>query len=100
MAIPTDSKEGLKELIEKSSLIEEDRNFWFGFLEQMEQYKDSETKESIQKGLGYILTYLQEEPNKLQWLTGILRRKVEAMDKLDKKAWEEVLREEEAGLKQ
>jgi len=81
----------LKEIIEKSNLPSDSKNFWFEFLDSVEKYKIKELEISID----YILDFLKERPDKLENLTDILMHKIEALKEMKREKWKEVLNEEE-----
>jgi len=79
--------EELEEYITKSSLSEEDRRLWVAML-----------KKAAPEVAFSILSYFQEFPDKMQWATDILKRKIEAMKTRNKAAWSQILAEEEQEL--
>jgi len=79
--------EEVAEYMEKASLSEDDRRFWSEML-----------KKATPEVAVSILSYFQEFPDKIQWATSILKRKVEAMKTRNKEAWSQILSEEEQEL--
>ncbi len=80
--------EEIKKLIQESGLSEEDRQIWLNAL----QSAPSEI-------ISALSDYLLEFPDKLSWLTDILKRKMEAMKKKDEGAWNQILAEEALEIK-
>jgi len=81
----------LKEIIEKSNLPLDSKNFWFEILNKVKKYKIKQLEISID----YILDFLKEKPDKLEQLTDILMHKIEALKEMKKEKWKEVLNKEE-----
>ncbi|MBI3335509.1 MAG: hypothetical protein HY001_03360 [Candidatus Portnoybacteria bacterium] len=77
----------LKTFIQNSSLSDDDKNFW------VEALKNAAPEVAIS-----ILSYFQDFPDKIQWATDMLKRKVEAIKSKDENAWNQILTEEEAEL--
>jgi len=81
----------LKEIIEKSNLPLDSKNFWFKILDNIEKYKIKQLEISID----YILDFLKEKPDKLEKLTDILMHKTEALKEMNREKWKEALNKEE-----
>lgn len=79
--------EEFAEYIEQASLSEDDKRFWLKML-----------KKAAPEVAFSILSFFQEFPDKIQWGTDILKRKVEAMKTRNKEAWNQILAEEEREL--
>lgn len=79
--------EEFAECVEKASLSEDDKRFWITML-----------KKAAPEVAFSILSFFQEFPDKIQWATDMLKRKVKAMETRDKEAWSQILVEEEQDL--
>ena len=88
----------LKSLIENSQLSLEDKNFWYDILDRIEKYPQIEKE--IEMCLKYVLDIIEEQPDKIKWLTDVFKRKIKAIKNLDKKEWENILEDEEKILSQ
>lgn len=80
-------KEEIKRLINESLLSEKEKLLWFNALQNCPREIASA-----------VLDYFSEFPEKLIWLTDILKRKVEAAKNKDKDSWNKILAEEETEL--
>lgn len=81
--------EELAKCLEVSSLSDDDKAFWTYML----AYATPDMAFSM-------LTYLEEFPDKVQWATDMLKRKLDALAAKDSTAWQAILAEEEAALKE
>lgn len=79
--------EEIEEYITNASLSEEDRRLWLSML-----------KKAAPEVAFSILSYFQEFPDKIQWATDMLKRKIQAMKTKNKAAWTKILAEEEQEL--
>jgi len=91
------SKE-IRELIRHSQLSLEDKNFWYDILDKIEKYPQIEKE--IEICLKYVLDIIEEQPDKIKWLTDVFKRKIKAIKNLDKEEWENILKDEEKILSQ
>jgi len=79
----------LTEIIQSSSLSENDKGIWVDILKSEIVPKITAIE---------VLDYLKEFPDKLQQATEMLKRKIKAFKSKDEDAWNQILAEEEAEL--
>lgn len=77
----------LTALIERSSLLQEEKALWANAIPHI--------GENVAQD---ILTYLREYPKKISWATELLKKKTEAIKNNDDAAWNNILAEEEVEL--
>ncbi|MBI4087041.1 hypothetical protein HY416_03640 [Candidatus Kaiserbacteria bacterium] len=81
--------EKLAQRLEASSLSDDDKAFWTYML----AYATPDMAFSM-------LTYMEEFPEKVQWASDILKRKLDALDTKDSAAWQDILADEDAALRE
>ncbi len=78
----------IERIIKESSLSEAEKEVWLNAF-----------KNAAPEILAPIFGYLAEFPDKLPWITDILKRKTDAMKKKDGSAWNQILTEETLEIK-
>lgn len=75
------------QLIEKTDLSKEDKDFWFNQLSKLPQER-----------VKIFIYFLENLPQKLAWLTSLQKRKVKAFETGDTATWDALLQEEQTEL--
>jgi predicted RNA-binding protein with EMAP domain len=77
------STENLRQIINASSLDEQNKGFWFTTLEKI----PAEVQEAL-------YSYLMYYPDHIQWLTDIIKKKKEAFESGNNDSWHRIVEEE------
>jgi len=72
------------ELIEKSALSKEDKDFWFRQIETI-----------AEEHVEILVNFFKNFPDKATWLTSIQKRKIRAFAEGNTEEWKKILSEEE-----
>lgn len=75
------------ELINKTSLSQEDKSFWL-----------AEIKKVPQHYLFFLINFLEKCPQHFAWLTDFTKRRNKALEEGNEKEWENILKEEKEML--